>query len=198
MGIVIRFPRRHARAPSTSTGCRAAKAVSPSALRPAAAALSVAKTADHHSAGTLSRCHHLETVDAPAPMSAAMASREGQSSMMDRNEANSVMSEAIGRSVLAVKPKTSHDAPVSIGHNVLMTAEEVRRGFVQRTREARIATGLSQPKMAKELGIDQGTYKNYETIRPLPTELVPIFCEICEISPAALYPPARKRTRRTG
>lgn len=78
-----------------------------------------------------------------------------------------------------------------------MTTEEIRRGFVQRTREARIATGLSQPKMAKKLGIDQGTYKNYETIRPLPHELVPLFCEICEITPIELYP-VSKRMRRIG
>lgn len=79
-----------------------------------------------------------------------------------------------------------------------MTAEEIRRGFIQRTREARSAIGLSQPKMAKALKIDQGTYKNYETIRPLPHELVPLFCEICEISPVDLYPSVSGRARRTG
>jgi DNA-binding XRE family transcriptional regulator len=116
---------------------------------------------------------------------------------MDWNEAKSVMSDAIGRSVLEIKPKSSHDEDSWLGHNVLMTPDEVRRGFIQRTREARAASRLSQPKMAKKLGIDQGTYKNYETIRPLPHELVPLFCEICEIGPADLYPVA-KRARRTG
>src|ERR1700761_4775427 len=130
MGTVIRFPRRqHARA---SRGSRAAKAVRSSAVIPFPKAVWVANIADHHSAGTLSSCHHLETVEAPAPMSDAMASREGQSSITALKEDKSAIADLIGRSVLGRKPKSSQDAAKSLGHNVLMTAEEIRRGFIQR------------------------------------------------------------------
>lgn len=192
MGNVIKLA--HARASVVS---RAAKAVRNSAVSPFSDARSVAKIADHHSAGTLSRCHHLETAEAPAPMSDAIASRDGQSSMTAlKDEGKSVIADLIGRSVLGRKPKSSQDGAKSLGHTVLMTADEIRRGFIQRTREARMSSGLSQPQIAKKLGIDQGTYKNYETIRPLPHELVPFFCEICEITPVDLYP-AAKKARRT-
>src|SRR5229473_6292126 len=108
MGIVIDLS--HARA---SIGTRAAKAVRAAASSPAPRAISVAKTADHHSAGTLSRCHHLETAEALAPMSAAIASREGQRSMMDWKDDKSVMPNPIRPIVLNCKDKLSGDMGIT-------------------------------------------------------------------------------------
>src|SRR5882757_2781253 len=95
MAEIIKFPRRrrHARA---SAGSRAAKAVSSSAVTPFSDAFVVANTADHHSEGMLSRFSHLRTAQGPAPTSEAMASRESQRSMIERNEVKSDMSESMG------------------------------------------------------------------------------------------------------
>ena len=57
-----------------------------SALTLALIAVSVARIGAHHSAGTLSRCHHFDTADDLAPISAAIPSREDQSSIRARNE----------------------------------------------------------------------------------------------------------------
>lgn len=188
MGIVVRFPRRrHVRA--SSAGCRAAKAIRASAFTPAAMATSVANTADHHSAGSLSRCHHFETAVAGAPVSAAMASREGQSSMMDRNEVKSDMPMLLGQSVPKSKAIVSADCAQSLGHNVLMedenekqAASQWREEFRQRLITAR--GSRTQAVMAELLGLRTNTYGKYEGSRKsmMPTRLLPRFAKICGIS----------------
>jgi hypothetical protein len=187
MGIVIRLPQRHARASTTS---RAAKAVKISAVTPALTARSVPSTADHHSAGSLSRCHHLETAVAGAPVSAAMASRDGQSSMMDRNEANSVMPKHLGQSVLKRKAIVSADCVHLSGHTVRMAHDDEdlaesqwREEFRQRIIAAR--GNRTQAVMAELLGILTNTYGKYEAPgrkSVMPVRLLPRFAKICGIS----------------
>ena len=185
MGIVVRFALRHARA--SSAACLAAKVVRSSAVTPFKPATSVPKIADHHSAGTLSRCHHFETVDDPAPISADMASREGQSSIRARKERISTMDNVIGHSVLKSKAISSLDGKTALGHTVPMAASEsetqYKQGFIARTREARISRALKQWELADALGMPQDKYKQYETRSLLPHHLIGRFCIICRVDP---------------
>src|SRR5688572_9885479 len=126
MGTVFRFPRQHVHARASKAVSRAANAVNLSAVTPFNAAFSVARREDHHSAGMLSRCHHLVTTDAGAPTSAASAARAPQasfgpqSSITARKELISVMGETIGQSVLKRKDFLSLDRRHALGHNVRM------------------------------------------------------------------------------
>ena len=165
------------------------------------------------------RCHHLSTVLGGKPSSraskVAATSRPSEgdhSSMiswnergrllldMDANIGQSVLSgkgclgmSVLGQTVLINEPTLSQDLVVALVQDVAVVPKiprrEARRGFIQRTREARVRSGLSQIQMAEQLGIEQGTYKNYETNRPLPHELVLPFCHICQIRPGELYGP---------
>jgi hypothetical protein len=187
MGIVVRL-KDHARA---LTGSRAARPVSLSAVKPATIPRSVVKTIAHHSAGMLSRCHHLETAAALAPMSAAIASREGHSSMIDRNDV-SAMQIAIRQSVLKSKDILSADLGAVLGQTVLMGTDKpstslFKQMFLARTALAREKAGKSQEQMAAELGVAQGTYHKYESRTPLPHHLIPQFCMLTDITPQWLY-----------
>ena len=201
MGIIVQL-KDHARA---SIGARAARAVRASASRPAPSATTVDKIGNHHSAGTLSRCHHLETAEALAPMSAAIVSREGQSSMMERNDANSVMANPIRPIVLNCKDKLSSDVGITSGHNVLMSKKladsEFRRAFLARTAAAREKANYTQETMAAALGMEQSKYSKYESRSTLPHALMVQFCTLCHIDMAWLYTaaieiPAAKPKRR--
>lgn len=209
MGMVIGFSR-HARA---SAGSRAAKAVSKSAVTPAAEAFSVINIADHHSAGTLSRCHHLETAGAPAPRSAAIASREGQSSMIDRNEAKSDMPMLLRPIVLKRKDILSGDAGILKGHNVLMSpavnTKVIKDHFTARIAYARHRAGYTQATMAEALGFGpaddpkgQSKYHKYEKRSFIPHTLIPQFCALCDVTVGWLYNgpivarPVEKRGRK--
>jgi DNA-binding XRE family transcriptional regulator len=193
----------HARASRTS---RAAKVARSSAVTPAAEARSVARTVDHHSAGTLLRCHHLETAEARAPISAAIASREVQSSMTDRNEVKSDMTEHLRHLVLKRKDNLSADMGITEGHNVLMSRKppesEFKRQFLARTAIARDKAGYTQETMAGALGMEQSKYSKYEVRTALPHHLIVQFCSLCEITTAWLYtaavevPAAKPRRRR--
>lgn len=182
--MLIQFPKRHVRASAASAGgstrARAAQAVIIAADIPAWTARSVARIGAHHSAGILSRCHHFETVEAPAPMSDASASREGQSSMTERNEVGSaMMANYLGRIVLKGKAEMSRDDSHLRGQNVLMadrmSETEEKLAFIRRTRLARLSRYPEQKPMLTILGIEQGTYKQYETRTPLPHRYIPKF-----------------------
>jgi len=206
MATILPFPV-HVRA---SAGSRAAKAVNISAETPVVLALSVARTADHHSAGTLSRCHHFETAEAPAPMSAAMASREAQSSMMDRNEVKSAIPNPLRHLVLNGKDNLSADVGIIQRHNVLMSRpqpdSQFKSLFLARTALARENAGLTQEQMAEALGMEQSKYSKYEVRTELPHHLIIPFCSLCSVSPAWLFtavveprenkPRRRRRTQR--
>lgn len=190
MGSVIRFVRRHARTSATgrdsTTGTRAAHSVIKFAVAPAALARSVIKIGAHHSAGMLSRCHHFETAEAPAPMSAAMLSREDQSSMIERNEVRSDMPSHLGHLVLKRKAILSCDYDSAFGKNTAMpermSETEEKAAFIRRVKIAREARFPTQTPMLTLLEIEQGTYKQYETRTPLPHRLIPKFCAACGVS----------------
>lgn len=194
MGQIVAFPD-HARASAGSVvGVRATKAVINSEVSPLPLAVLVSKTADHQSAGMLKRCHHLETCAGvqPPPISAAIASRVGQSSIIERNEVGSVMENTIGQSVLNCKANKSYDCELLFGHKLLMaridSSTEFKRAFIARIKAARKAKGATQAQMAEMLGLErQDHYKQYEGRSLLPHHLVLKFCMICDIDPTYLY-----------
>lgn len=170
---------------------RAASSISKAAVTPADLARSSSSSGDHHSDGIELRRRHLKVASTVVPISRAKAARVGQRSMICRNEETLDIRDYLGRFVLDCKTKSSQDTVSALGHDVLMVSKiprrEVRRGFIQRTREARVRSGYSQEMIAEKLGMKQGTYKNYETNRALPHDFVPEFCEICKILPLELY-----------
>jgi DNA-binding XRE family transcriptional regulator len=188
-----------------SAGSRAARSVRSSAVIPASTAISVLSTAAHHSAGKLSRCHHLETAEGLASISPAIASREGQRSMMDWNDDKSVMPNPIRQLVLNCKDKLSGDVGITSGHNVLMSKKpsdsEFKRAFLARTAAAREKADYTQETMAAALGMEQSKYSKYEIRSMLPHALMIQFCALCHIDMAWLYTaaieiPAAKPKRR--
>ena len=188
MGKVIRFPRAHARASSSPTDGRAAKATKVSAFNPASIATEVAKIGDHHSAGMLSRCAHLVTVGILAPMSDAIASLESQRPINSLNDVIFLaMPKLIGQSVLKRKAILSLDEELSLGHTVQMAESETeaqyKQEFVDRVKAARIATGMKQWQIAESLGMPQDKYKQYEGRSLLPHHLIGRFCIVTRIDP---------------
>jgi hypothetical protein len=119
MGIVVRFPRRHVGTSSITLADRRAKS---SAVHPAALAFSVAKTRVHHSEGIASRINHLRTTELLlTPSSEAIASRDPQRSITDRNDVNveseSAMPELLGHSVPICKGNMVRDLKSPVGHS---------------------------------------------------------------------------------
>lgn len=127
---------------------------------------------------------------AGAPVSAAMASREGQSSMIDRNEANSVMRLALGQSVLKRKANLSDDCGRLPGHTVPMAHKDEELAESQWREEFRLRIiaargGRTQAVMAELLGLLTNTYGKYEAPgrkSVMPVRLLPRFAKICGIS----------------
>jgi hypothetical protein len=163
MGTLHRFPGRHVCA---ATFSRAASWAKRSDVTPAALAFSVERTPTHHSEGILSRFHHLITAQLPAPTSEAIASRESQSSMMERNESKLDMSQLMGPIVPKIKAIMSHDRNLSLGHSVLMEddvekiAESAwRQAFCLRLKE--VQGDRSQEDMADLLGISRDNWNKY-------------------------------------
>lgn len=186
MGTIHRFPERnHAR---TSTTSRAAKRAKRSASTPAVRATSVASTADHHSAGMLLRLNHLMTDQLLAPTSAAIASRDGHSSMIERNEVKSDIPSILGLAVPKIKAVASHDYSRAVGQSVLMSQEDEtvaesawREAFRDRLRAAQGAR--TQETMAELLGISRDAYSKYVGGRKsmMPVRLLPRFAKICGV-----------------
>lgn len=183
MGDVIIFARRHRRA------SRAAISVKSEAEIPAARTVSQPKRADQRSQGMESRCHHLETAQELTPISDAIAPREGQSSITDRNE---FMESKLGHSVLEVKDNQPLDGTgpcvLPSGMSKTQASAAFKRAFIARTKAAREAKGLTQDQMARLLGLKQDRYKQYETRTMLPHELIPVFCFETGIAPRSLFP----------
>lgn len=201
MHNVILFPktrRRHDRA-SINDGTFAARPTRVSAVKPALRAVSLSKIKRHHSSGMRSRVDHLRIVGTGAPVSSDIAACEGQSPMISLNDmispgsfpAPSVMDSEIGQFVLNGKAKVSPDCGQLVGHPCPMAEDEgksaFKQAFIERTARAREEGGFSQAVIAELLGLAQDTYKQYETRSFLPHHLIPRFCMICRISPAALY-----------
>lgn len=188
MGVLIQFPQHHARA-SGIAGARAfaaAKRAIASAVSPAFLAVPEAKIESHHSEGMRSRCPHLRTAATLAPTSSAIASGDGQSAMMSLNETitgkagATIMPSPLGHLVLKSKANVSCDCEYSIAHNPdmpdRMSETEEKLAFIRRVRLAREARFETQKPMLTILGLDQGTYKQYETRTVLPHRFLPKFC----------------------
>lgn len=191
MGSIVAFQARTSKL-SEVVEFRADKATKSSAVRPAERAFSVFNTADHQSFGILRRWCHFDTAEARAPISEAIASREAQSSITERNEFTEVMENHIGQTVLVGKDKLPSDCGKEIGQTVPMpksvTSPSFKRAFTANTRAARKLSGLTQAQMAQRLGIgDQDDYKTFESRSPLPHRFVLLFCQICGIQPNDLY-----------
>lgn len=90
------------------------------------------------------------------------------------------MAESLGQSVLNVKANLSYDCDAALGENAAMadrmTESEEKAAFIQRTKQARLARFEKQKPILTILGIDQGTYKQYESRTALPWRLIPKFC----------------------
>lgn len=195
MSDLLRFPtKRHhdARASENSTGTgRATSAIILSAVRPSSCATLVPRTADHHSSGMRSRCHHFDTAPAEAPAgapprSAAMPSRVGQSSMIDRNEVCSAIPSLLRQSVLDCKAIVSHDCEQPLRHNVPMAegipSSEFQANFIGRVKAAREARYGSQEEICEVLAMKQPTYGKYESRSLMPHSLIPRFLLACGVS----------------
>ena len=181
MGSILEF--RHAR---ISSGALAARSAKSSADKPTRLATGDFKMVFHHSEGIESRCHHLLTAEAEAPVSEAIASFEGHSSITERKDVSlKAMPEFLGQAVLKSKAKLSRDVMSYDGDYSGMTdrmseAEE-KAFFIGRTKAARIARYETQEEICFILGVDQGTYKQYETRSYMPHRFIPKFCVACNV-----------------
>lgn len=162
MDNVVLFPR-HARASSVLSAKRANR----SAVKPAALALSVARTRIHQSEGILLRCHHLRTLDdPPQSISDAIASREAQSPMTSLNEVigESTMPGLLGHYVPICKGIMGRDMKTPVGHHGPMgkdwekLSDSEWRGAFQ-LRLNRIQGHRSHDAMADLLGISVESWK---------------------------------------
>jgi hypothetical protein len=185
---------RHMRAsahPESTAGFRAASAVILWAFSPAPDATPVRRTADHHSAGIESRCHHLLTADAlhsslaTSDTSAAIASRDDHSSITDRKDGKSPMDGALGQIVLNGKANLSYDCGEALGQNCPMAKDPGKslyvEDFVARVRWARKARYETQDAIAKLMNMPQDSYKHFEAKRIMPHELIGRFCMACGV-----------------
>lgn len=142
----------------------------------------------HHSEGIESRCGHLRAATTLAPISAASASGEPQTSTTSRKL--KTMRLDIGQPVLKGKQILSGDFPRGIRQHVPMEQQQAdrlanskwRQEFSARVKQARGTR--TQQDMAELLGITQTTYSKYEGSRAsiMPPQLMPLFCKICGIS----------------
>jgi transcriptional regulator with XRE-family HTH domain len=65
--------------------------------------------------------------------------------------------------------------------------------FIARTKQARKQAGLSQQDMSDILGIEQGTYKQYEVRSPLPHQYVTAFCAATHVTTQWLFTGRQRR-----
>lgn len=188
MAQIIQFPRDHTRASERRD--LSARSISKSAVTPAADAGSALRIGFHQSAGMLSRCHHLDTCSPVALMSSAQDFRVGHSSITERNERGLEgafgMTPFLGQSVLKIKAKMSGDPAPDFRDNLSMsermTETEEKAAFIARTRAARLARFPDQKPICTILGLEQGTYKQYETRTPLPHRHIPKFVAATGVS----------------
>lgn len=160
------------------------------------------------------RSRHFETAGARAPMSAAIAAWESQSSMTELNDVTeSTIPNLIRPFVLFGKDNMSGDARLPQRHAVFMkkpkSVSDFKEQFTARIARARHDAGYTQASMAIELGLAKeddpapaSTYAKYETRSMMPHHLIPIFCGLCDKTTGWLYSgpvverPVEKRGRK--
>lgn len=201
MGIVLRFPRRHARASAGSR--RAANRAKCSAVMSASIIRGAFKTVDHQSAGIRSLYSHFLTEAGGAPISDAMASADRQSLTIERNEVGSDMEVVLGQPVPKIKSNLSHDYDSLLGQTVSMDDDdkadrEWQIGFRERIKIAR-GEARTQDDIADLLGITQTTYSKYEGTRGtvMPIRHLPRFCKICGVTMEWLIEGDKKPVKNT-
>lgn len=158
------------------------------------------------SPGTRLRWRHLVVVAGLAPNSCATAATLGQ-----RWAEKSSMRHTVDISSTSVKPGCGLAWRLR-SRQLGMAAKphsEAKSDIIQRTKDAREESGLSQSQLAQMLGVSVSAYQKYEQRSPLPHELIQQFCVIVQKDPAWLLtgarwpdqfhrsPPARSR-RKTG
>ena len=95
------------------------------------------------------------------------------------------MSTPIGQFVPTFKANTSRDCEHTAWDNVSMTRmseTEETLSFIRRVKQAREAAFETQRPMLTILGLEQGTYKQYESRTPLPHRFIPKFCAATKVS----------------
>lgn len=180
MGTVVRFPH------ATRRSRAAASPAILSAVKPAFRAVEVARIGNHHSAGILSRVHHLRAAKIEAPISPASESAAGlgQSDTTSRKLVSDEAMELLIRpAVLKSKPILSRDLALPAGNNRLMSGQtQYRDNFAQRVFSAREHAGLTQDEIAHVLKTSQPTYNKYETRSLMPLWHLWAFCLACRVS----------------
>jgi len=79
----------------------------------------------------------------------------------------------------------SYDAASDVRFNNVMdrmSETEEKAAFIRRVKQAREARFPTQNPMLVILGVEQGTYKQYETRTPLPHRFIPKFCAATGVS----------------
>jgi len=106
--------------------------------------------------------------------------------MIERNEVKSDMVPTLGHTVLKSKAQLSHDHENQMsdyGPMVdRMSEAEEKAAFIGRVKRARLARFPKQGPILTILGVDQGTYKQYESRTPLPHRYLPKFCAATGVS----------------
>lgn len=63
-----------------------------------------------------------------------------------------------------------------------MSVTKDQYDYIARVREARKRSGHTQEVVAAEIGVDRGTYSNYEISRPMPQKYIGKFCAFIGVS----------------
>ena len=138
-----------------------------------------------------SRCDHFGTGVTGAPISRAMSPCVVQRPFTSRKDEGadldgSVMEGFLGQSVLKGKANVSYDCgevfPDSPAMPDRMSETEEKLAFIARVKAARLSRFDTQKPMCTFLGVEQGTYKQYETRTPLPYRFLPKFAAATGIS----------------
>lgn len=191
MGILVRFSghARASRRAGRSEADLAWSAASSSKVTPFNPRASAKRTrASQYSGPIRPRRAHLDTIqlDTGTPAdwkSRATSSNEGQS--LSTSLTLPSMPYAVGPQVLNVKVNTSYDESLDFSENPAMdrmSETEERAAFIGRVRAAREARFPTQKPICIILGIDQGTYKQYESRTVLPHRFIPKFCAACGVT----------------
>ena len=140
------------------------------------------------SPGIRLRCRHLAIVAGRAPSSCATAATSGQ-----RSAEKSSMSMTMDKSSTLVKPSCDYHSALR-WRQLSMVAKphsETKSSIIERTKEARAESGLSQSQLAQMLGVSLSSYQKYEQRSPLPHELIQPFCVIVQKDPTWLLTGSR-------
>jgi hypothetical protein len=164
-----------------------------------------------NSAGMRLRECHLRTAQTDAPTSLATVSSDGLGQSFS-TELGVSMPGVMGPTVQNVKANVPYDISSDSEHSDGMDGRsetDERAGFIGRVKAAREAR-FRQKDICILLGIDPGTYKQYESRSMLPHRFLPKFCTACGVTVewlltgegvgpkwTPIYPPDRRQAPKT-